>query len=264
MTFDISKGSCRALKVAQQVLQEHGVEHRLIGALAPQAILRESYRTTLDADIAILVRSWDHYEEIRTALLDRGFVADRSVRHRLRLGDTHIDLLPYSPALLDGEDLVWPEGGTINMRAFEHVFRSEGMVEIGEGLSWPVVSIPVFVVLKLVCFRDRGAWKDLADVLFCLDHYDEDPELSKRYVVGGEDSELTWQNAGAYLLGKEVQRCFGPDVQDLVESLGDTFDGADAPAVDSALGELSICPDDPGERTRIIDLVKAFARGFER
>jgi predicted nucleotidyltransferase len=107
MTFEVGKEIRQALKTAREVFLENGVEHCLIGALAPKILLAGAHRTTLDADIAVLVLSWDHYEEIRTALLEKGFTADRNMRYRLHLGNMHMDLLPYSPALLEGENLVW-------------------------------------------------------------------------------------------------------------------------------------------------------------
>jgi predicted nucleotidyltransferase len=261
MAIEFSKDSVRALQLADEVLEDLRIGRALIGALAVHVLLGVVHRATMDVDIAVLVSSWDQYERIRDALLSRGFKQGRP-KHRLILGDSHIDLLPYSPSMLDGTKLVWPEGQVMDMTGFEYVFDSSESIELVPGLTWPVVSVPVFLILKLACFRDRGSFKDIADIAFCLEHFDEDPETSGRYEVRCDDPSIAWDDAGAYLLGKSVRGYSSSEVRELVEEFHGLFPDADAPAVDGVLRELgSQCVPDE-ERKMLVGLVKSFVKGF--
>ena len=56
---------------------------------------------------------------------------------------------------------------------FQEAIDTAQRVEIGEGLLVPVVSIPAFVLLKLMAWRDRRTIKntDASDLLFVLRNY---------------------------------------------------------------------------------------------
>jgi len=261
MAIEVNKDGARALQLANEVLEGLRIKRSLVGALAVHALLGVVHRATMDVDIAVLVSSWDQYGKIRDALLSRGFKQGKP-HHLLILGDSHIDLLPYSPSMLDGTKLVWPDGQAMDMTGFEYVFDSAETTELAPGLIWPVVSVPVFLILKLACFNDRGRFKDIADIAVCLEHFDEDPETSGRYEVRADDSNITWDDAGAYLLGKSVRRFSNDNVRELVGSFRDLFPDADAPAVDRVLRQLGKQGAADEERLRLVRLVQSFVRGF--
>jgi predicted nucleotidyltransferase len=251
--MEIDSERLTALAILGEVLKERQAEYGLIGALAWQLGLGVEYRTTLDVDIVVQVSSWENYDEIKRALVGHGFEMGREP-HWLVLGGTHVDLLPYSPKLLRGTKLVWPDGRTMDMTGYEHVFTRLESKELAPELRWPVPPLPVLVILKLVSFRDRGASKDLADVVLCLEHYEEDPDSSRRYSVPEDDPTLVWEYAGAYLLGTEVGKLASADVRELVRVLQELIPDEDAPEVDRVLRELGRDATESRERKKVVEV----------
>lgn len=261
--MEIDSERIRALAVLGEVLKERQAEYSLIGALAWQLGLGMEYRTTLDVDVVVHVSSWEDYDQIKKTLVQRGFEMGRQP-HRLVSGGAHVDLLPYSLDLLEGTKLVWPDGRTMDMTGYELVFTQLEPEELAPELRWPVPPLPVLVVLKLVSFRDRGASRDLADVVLCLEHYDKDPDSSRRYSVHDQDPTLTWENAGAYLLGTEVRKLASADVRELLKALEELVPDEDAPEIDRVLRELGRDAAELRERKKVVELVGAFVKGCAR
>lgn len=81
--------------------------------------------------------------------------------------------------------------------------------EVAPGLTLPVVSIPGLILTKIVAYLDRPEerTRDLVDILYCFEHYEQAAQTSRRFDRAGtvvEGSLLTYEEAGAYLLGTEV------------------------------------------------------------
>jgi len=80
----------------------------------------------------------------------------------------------------------------------------------------PVVSIADLILMKLVAYTDRPEERarDLSDILYCFEHYEQSANTSRRFDYAGaevEGSPLTFDEAGAYLLGTEVARLAKPN-----------------------------------------------------
>lgn len=63
----------------------------------------------------------------------------------------------------------------------------------------PLVTIPLYVLLKIVAYSDRREARDSASVLHCLLSYEEDSE--RLYGVEHEGALIDFDVAAAYLLG---------------------------------------------------------------
>jgi hypothetical protein len=85
-----------ALGQLTTVLDQRGVMSALIGGMALQLLQPlATARMTHDVDVAVLVESFDEYEEIRSELLGLGW-APEPEEHRLRSPEgCLVDLLPY-------------------------------------------------------------------------------------------------------------------------------------------------------------------------
>ncbi len=63
----------------------------------------------------------------------------------------------------------------------------------------PLVTIPLYVLLKIVAYSDRREARDPAGVLHCLLFYEENSE--RLYGVEHQGALIGFDIAGAYLLG---------------------------------------------------------------
>ncbi len=91
--------------------QIHGIAAELsvplliVGATARDIILVHGYnaaieRGTKDVDFGIEVQNWEHYEVLRTALIEAGFTPHSKKAHQLNTTDSdglpwEIDLIPF-------------------------------------------------------------------------------------------------------------------------------------------------------------------------
>jgi predicted nucleotidyltransferase len=87
----------------QSVAQPAGIEYFLIGAAARDLMLRyahhiEPSRQTEDVDFAVMLRDWEAFANLRTALIASGAFCERPgpATHRLRhSGGLPLDIVPF-------------------------------------------------------------------------------------------------------------------------------------------------------------------------
>lgn len=70
---------------------------------------------------------------------------------------------------------------------------------IDGGRTVPLITIPLYVLLKIVAYSDRQEARDPAGVLHCLLYYEEDSD--RLYGVEHEGILIDFDVAGAHLLG---------------------------------------------------------------
>ncbi len=123
-------------------------------------------------------------------------------------GPGKIDVLPYSEALAPDGLLRIPPSTPYNMLGFDKVHRAQTRVTIAGGSTVPLVTLPVYVLLKIVAYSDRHEARDSASVLHCLLSYEEDSE--RLYGVEHEGALIDFDVAGAYLLGLDGRALVDP------------------------------------------------------
>ncbi|MEM5312363.1 MULTISPECIES: nucleotidyl transferase AbiEii/AbiGii toxin family protein [Paraburkholderia] len=137
---------------------------------------------TRDVDVAVCAVSWDfHHRLVDTLLASGHFQHDAKAQQKLlfrREGDefsVELDLVPFGPIEAPPGEIAWPPEGDIVMTVlgFQEAVDTAQLVEIGEGLVVPVVSLPAFVLLKLMAWKDRRTIKntDASDLLFVMRKY---------------------------------------------------------------------------------------------
>lgn len=181
-------------------LEHASVRYCLIGALVPELLLKTPPpRLTNDADAVVQVETLEDFERVKSVLeLEQyGFTRTRGP-FRLERGTGRVDVLPYSETLAPGGLLRIPPT-PYNMLGFEKVHSAQTRVTIDGRRTVPVVTIPLYVLLKLVAYSDRGEARDPAGVLHCLLSYEEDSD--RLYGVEHEGALIDFDVAGAYLLG---------------------------------------------------------------
>lgn len=191
----------------------------LVGALVPALLLSAEIggRETRDADHVVGLQSWAAWESVIAELVNLGFTRGRSEQeHRLYYRTAEIDLIPFG--ISDGPDdvLIWPKSGNqMNMTGFGDVFRYAIPTEVSQGVTVPVVPLWLFAVLKVVAYLDRQFPRDLRDLVYVLEHYEPIEQSVRRFDLVGEN-DMTYDNAGAYLLGRDVRSNASPKALELV------------------------------------------------
>lgn len=182
-------------------LEHAEVRYCLIGALVPELLLKTSPpRQTNDADAVVQVETLEDFERVKRVLELKPYGFRRTGKpFRMERGAGRVDVLPYSETLAPGGLLHIPPSTPYNMLGFDKVQRAQTRVTIDSGRTAPLVTIPLYVLLKIVAYSDRHEARDPAGVLHCLLSYEEDSD--RLYGVEHEGVLVDFDVAGAYLLG---------------------------------------------------------------
>lgn len=217
-------------------LRELGIPFGIVGALVPELLLdARPRRMTNDADVTVIVDSLADFNALKDSLAAYGFTRTR-VPHRMQHRDGGLmDLLPFSASIAPDGRLQFEDGVVFNMAGFSHVVPNAVSTPIEGGPNLPLAPLPLYALLKLVAFSDRGAAKDLGGVLHCLEHYLEDGE--RRYGLDHDGEGVPFEYTCAYLLGVDGQRFLDDAVANTVRTVLDRFDEAEADVVGIAAGE---------------------------
>ncbi|CAG9274867.1 Predicted nucleotidyltransferase [Paraburkholderia unamae] len=188
---------------------------------------------TRDVDVAVCALSWEFHQTLIDRLLASGhFTRDAKAQQKLifqRETDAfgvQLDLVPFGPVEAQPGTIAWPPDGDIVMTVlgFQEAVDTAEQIDIGEGQVVPVVTIPAFVLLKLMAWQDRrtSTSTDASDILFVLRKfffagntnrvYDEAMDLL-------EASEFKAETAAAGLLGRDARDVARPATRAAVRAL---------------------------------------------
>jgi predicted nucleotidyltransferase len=103
------------------------------------------------------------------------------------------------------------------MVGFDRVAEAALEVTLDSDERIPVVSVPVYVLLKLVAFTDRKLPKDVRGVLHCLRHYAEDDD--RRFGLEHQGALVPYEYGSAYLLACDARPFMDEELQQLLAPL---------------------------------------------
>ena len=265
-----------ALRILARVFSQEGRRFALIGATVPQVVLdlRESLglgsRETKDVDAVAEVNSWEDFTRLRDRLEQEGF-RQGQVAHELWFGDEmRIDLIPFGPSLVEHDKLSWPYGDSVMTACgLEEALECARDQVVAPDLTLPVVSIPGLILMKVVAYMDRPAERarDLIDILYCFEHYEHTARASRRFDHAGtavEDKPITYEEAGAFLLGIEVAVLAKPSSCNIVRRFLDAIRDEFAPAVSQVLSEEKRIVDSDDRRSVLYRLFQVFGAGINQ
>jgi len=201
-----------------QFLHLHGVK-------APTA--------TRDVDVAVCAVSWEFHQRLIDALLATGdFTRDTKAQQKLifrRKADAYgvqLDLVPFGPLEAPPGEISWPPDGqtVMNVLGFQEAIDTAQDIDIGEGVVVPVVTIPAFVLLKLMAWQDRRTKKntDASDLLFVLRQYvnaDNDVRLYEEGLDLLEACAFDPEIAAAGLLARDARDVAQPRTREAVRAI---------------------------------------------
>ncbi len=185
----------------------------LTGALARDLCLplrhRDGRRRTSDADVTVLMDSWDAVEKL-FARLEAWFEIDRSSMRLIHRSDrAPVDLVPCGDIEAPPGSLTLPRSrrvlSLVGLRAAFSSARPEPLLE-GQRILIP--SPAAFVLLKLQSYCDREAPRDLRDAGYVLKNapLDEDALWSDLdFLDRLSTNQVTIEDAMVWQLGRSLQ-----------------------------------------------------------
>lgn len=231
MSLDLSakielRGLARVVRALHAVAAPLGVEFFLMGAAARDLVLQHAYgiqmrRATEDVDFAVMVRDWNAYDALRTALIRGGEFSARPgpATHRLRYASgLPLDIVPFGGIERQDRTFAWPPDHSTVFECFgmAEAFAASNSVELPEGVQLKVAPVPAQVVLKLAAWRDRmhtHPGRDSSDLFLFLRHYMDLGNFDRATTEHRdlfEADDFDYAEAGARLLARDMARLFGP------------------------------------------------------
>jgi len=193
------------------------------------------------------------------------------VAHELLLDDeVRIDLIPFGPNLIEDDKLSWPYGDSVMTACgFEEALECAREQEVAPDLRLPVVSIPGLILTKVVAYMDRPAERarDIIDMIYCFERYEQAAGESRRFDHAGTEVEgktVTYEEAGAFLLGIEVATLAKPMSLDIVRHFLGVIQNEFAIPISQILSEEKRLVDSDERRSVLFRLFRVFAAGLNQ
>ncbi|MFC0878746.1 nucleotidyl transferase AbiEii/AbiGii toxin family protein [Saccharicrinis sp. FJH2] len=163
--------------IIDEIMIKHAVPYYLIGvnALALE-LLKDGIkpgRGTKDIDFAIMISSFDEYEDISTSLQKKDF--NKVKAPWTFYSDKYnvaIDILPFGE-VEERDTLKFNERySDLHVLGFKEILEDPEQVQIEEKIA-NIPPLPGMILLKLVAWSDRPEERgnDLADILKIIEHY---------------------------------------------------------------------------------------------
>lgn len=209
-----------ALRRLHRILVAEGWDFTMIGAAVQTIIATPGIqpRFTGDLDGVVTTPTWSDYERLGTILEAQGFTRQTVQRFGFD-DDVRIDLIPFAAALVaEDERLEWPDGGRMRVLGFAEALATATPRAVAPDLEVKVVSVAGLVLLKLNSYLDAPYHRrrDIADIAeHCETYHADDEERYGVETVAGQ--AVTFEDAGAYLLGWDVAAVAGSAVTRLAE-----------------------------------------------
>lgn len=164
------------------------INYLVVGASGRDLILGHAYgveiqRATNDYDFAFEIGDLSQYQELRTALLAKGFQPTDQPQRLISPRGVYLDLLPFGDfADEDGNITLPPDHDhKMSVLGFSEALANARVVRMAQDprLDVPVVSLPGLALLKLIAWGDRSSdrrAKDAQDFRYVIESYLKIPE----------------------------------------------------------------------------------------
>jgi predicted nucleotidyltransferase len=223
-----------AIRKIDEIAHRHETAFFLAGATAREIMLRHVFgrppgRRTLDVDLGIAVRDWDHFKLLKISLVEQGgFQPHASMVQRITYPSKPavvVDLIPFGGVETADRTIAWPPEEDIVMRVtgFSDGLESAVPVRLDQNLIIPVVSLPVLLVLKLFAWKDRKQeMRDAPDIYTLLRQYGDAGNEERLF---GEDMNILeaegydFERAGARLIARDAARVVSSDTQKRIREI---------------------------------------------
>lgn len=253
-----------------QACAELGIDYVVVGAAARDLVLQHIYgapsrRATADVDFGLKVADWHSFDELRIALLRKGY-RESSSRHGLTSpGGIPVDIVPFGQVADSDANIAWPPDGETRMsvlgftEAHDHsdLIRIQNDPEIQIRVATPVG----MALLKLIAWNDRSPdvrKKDALDFQHLLSSYSRIPEVNDTaYAERALAERHGWDIdlISAEVLGLRARQMAHQKTAEVIFALADRAEKLEALLWEMASGVEAMLD-------RSSELLTAFFRGF--
>ncbi|MBW4510312.1 MAG: nucleotidyl transferase AbiEii/AbiGii toxin family protein [Scytonematopsis contorta HA4267-MV1] len=171
-----------------------------------------SGRETIDLDFAVKVNSWSDFQALSMEMtqgVNSRFQATRTPHKFIHISTgIEVDIVPFGAIGQPNQKIQWSDGNQMNIVGFDEAFLTAESRRIEE-VEFKVINISAFLVLKLLAWNDRKANKDLEDVYFILEKYNDDERVFTELLDELSQEVIKYDDASAFLLGRNIQKTFG-------------------------------------------------------
>jgi predicted nucleotidyltransferase len=180
----------------------------------------EPTRATEDVDFATMVRDWQAYDALRTALIASGEFSARPgpATHRLRhTNGLPLDIVPFGGIERADRTFAWPPEHSTVFECFgmAEAFAASITVRLPDAVELRVAPIEAQVVLKLSAWQDRKhthPGRDARDLLLFLGRYMDcgnfDRAASEHQDLF-EAEDFDYAEAGVRMLARDIAPLIG-------------------------------------------------------
>jgi len=190
--------TAKELCFVASVLQRIGAPYALIGANALLLHGIQLPRTTRDLDFIVAVK--DSFQHVKQALLTQGFRHGK-IPHRFYTPQgTQVDVLPVQKRATETGFIEFPDGERLTALGFSKALTHAKEKPVRDCVV-SVAPLPILVALKILAATKRYG-SDLQDAITCMKQYEE--QGARRFDDVIYTTDLTFETAGAYLLGRDL------------------------------------------------------------
>jgi predicted nucleotidyltransferase len=226
----------RVVNALQAIAEPAGIEFFVMGAAARDVMLRHAHniepqRLTEDVDFAVMVRDWDAFLALRSALIGSGHFVARPgpATHRLRHSSAlPLDIVPFGGIERADRTIAWPpdQAEVFDCFGAREAFGASIWVLLPEGSRVRVASIPALVLLKVTAWQDRKhthPGRDAPDLLLFVRKYLDCGNLDRatsEHIDLFSTEDFDYEAAAARLLARDVAMLLnGAGIQRVLEIL---------------------------------------------
>ena len=244
----------------------------LVGATARDILLTYAHgipiaRGTADIDFALATQNWLRFESVRARLIETGDFTESNTRHRLMYQNVMpVDIIPFDGVEGATRHIEWPPEHDVamNVLGYREALQSAERVRLPGGSILSVISLPAFMLVKLIAWSERGRdtpGKDAYDLYLVLGNYLDAGNGQRLYGDAAYllDDAFDYNGTGAWLLGADAKAVLNhPGNEQSVAVITNILE----PEIDPN-GTLRLAAEmdrlDPG---RALALLQAFYKGF--
>lgn len=165
----IEPGRVSVLRSIKEVAEELDIHFFVVGAFARDVIFEHIHqipapRVTEDIDIGVEVASWEEFQRLTGALIERRLLTATKSPHRFIAGSfaAVVDIVPYGGISGETKRISWPPDHDMimSMLGFEEAYQSALKVRLSSEppLEILVPSVPALAFLKIISWADAYAW----------------------------------------------------------------------------------------------------------
>jgi predicted nucleotidyltransferase len=247
----------------------------LVGATARDILLTYAHginiaRGTADIDFALATQNWLSFESVRASLIETGdFTATNNTQHRLLYRNVMpVDIIPFDGVEGVNRHIEWPPEHDVamNVLGYREALESAERVRLPGDSVLKVISLPAFMLVKLIAWSERGRdmpGKDAYDLYLVLQNYLDAGNQQRLYDDAAYllDDNFDYGTTGAWLLGADARMVLEPYAdQRSKAAITDILE----PEIDPG-GALRLAADmDRFNPASALVLLQAFYKGFLR